>query len=228
MWRLCRSAPSAGEKRFWTCTTFPTFQHSGFYFPPAASKDRAVNGIEIKDFMILWSYSQWRRDLVFIPPFSPEREMCCILPLIGFRMLILCKKQHSISFLQSANIARSLAAGLPSWMWPDQFSYQSYVSACQQGKICFPEYSECESSQIVKKSYRNEHSVHPCMIFTTSEIRIYKQMSLNALYAIVYGFILRFPSQFYPIFICAIYVDVFSGHNTITGNPSMSYPLLSA
>ena len=118
------------RKRFWTCTTFPTFQHSGFYFPPAASKDRAVNSIEIKDFIILWTYSQWRRDLVFIPPFSPEREMCCILPLIGFRMLILCKREHSISFLQSANIARSLAAGLPSWMWPDQFSYQSYVSAC--------------------------------------------------------------------------------------------------
>ena len=66
------------------------------------------------------------------------------------------------------------------------------------------------------------------MIFATSEIRIYTQMSLNALYAIVYGFFLRLPSQFYPIFICAIYADVFSGHNTITGNPSMSYPLLSA
>ena len=33
------------------------------------------------------------------------------------------------------------------------------------------------------------------MIFTTSKIRIYKQMSLNALYAIVYGFILRFPDR---------------------------------
>ena len=32
------------------------------------------------------------------------------------------------------------------------------------------------------------------MIFTTSEIRIYTQMSLNALYAIVYGFFLRLPS----------------------------------
>ena len=111
-------------------TVIPRLWHTGFYFPPAASKDRAVHSMEIKDFIILWTYSQWRRDLVFIPPFSPEREMCCILPLIGFRMLILCKREHSISFLQSANIARSLAAGLPSWMWPDQFSYQSYVSAC--------------------------------------------------------------------------------------------------
>ena len=177
--------------------------HTAFYFPPTTSKDRAANSTEIKDFIILWTYSQWRQALVVIPPFSPEREMCCILPLIGFRMLILCKREHSTSFLQSANIARYLAAGLPSWMCPDQFSCQSYVSACWQGKICFPEYSECESSQIVKKSYRNEHSVHPCMIFTTSEIRIYKQMSLNALYAIVYAsFSLPILSHFYLCDLC--------------------------
>ena len=106
MWRLCRSAPSAGEKRFWTCTTFPTFQHSGFYFPPAASKDRAVNGIEIKDFMILWTYSQWRRDLVFIPPFSPEREMCCILPLISF------------CILSDINLQLTVFSSLLSFMYP--------------------------------------------------------------------------------------------------------------
>ena len=36
----------------------PSDSHSGFYFPPAASKDRAVHSMEIKDFIILWTYSQ--------------------------------------------------------------------------------------------------------------------------------------------------------------------------
>ena len=48
---------------------FPLFQHRGFYFPPPANKDRAVNSMEIKDFIILWTYSQWRQALVVIPPF---------------------------------------------------------------------------------------------------------------------------------------------------------------
>ena len=55
---------------------FPLFQHRGFYFPPPANKDRAVNSIEIKDFIILWTYSQWRQALVVIPPFlSREGNM---------------------------------------------------------------------------------------------------------------------------------------------------------
>ena len=65
-------------KELWTFACFPVSQHSGFYFPPSANKDRAVNIIEIKDFIILWTYSQWRQDLVVIPPFSPERETCCM------------------------------------------------------------------------------------------------------------------------------------------------------
>ena len=52
----------------------PILQHTAFYFPPAANKDRAVNSMEIKDFIILWTYSQWRQAIVVIPPFSPERE----------------------------------------------------------------------------------------------------------------------------------------------------------
>ena len=40
------------------------------------------------------------------PPFSPERETCCIFLLISFRMLAFLKK-HSASLLQSAKIARS-------------------------------------------------------------------------------------------------------------------------
>ena len=55
--------------------------HTEFYFPPPASKDRAVNIIEIKDFIILWTYSQWRQAIVVIPPLSPEREICDILLL---------------------------------------------------------------------------------------------------------------------------------------------------
>ncbi|MGN8835301.1 hypothetical protein [Allisonella histaminiformans] len=55
--------------------------HTAFYFPPAASKDRAVNRMEIKDFIILWTYSQRRQALVVIPPFSPKREICDILLL---------------------------------------------------------------------------------------------------------------------------------------------------
>ena len=50
-------------------TVIPILQHRGFYFPPAANKDRAVNSMEIKDFIILWTYSQWRQALVVIPPF---------------------------------------------------------------------------------------------------------------------------------------------------------------
>ena len=67
------------ELRTFAC--FPLSQHRGFYFPPAAWKDRAVNSMEIKDFIILWTYSQWRQAIVVIPPFSPEREICDILLL---------------------------------------------------------------------------------------------------------------------------------------------------
>ena len=37
---------------------FPLFKQSGINYPPTASKDRAVNSMEIKDFVILWTYSQ--------------------------------------------------------------------------------------------------------------------------------------------------------------------------
>ena len=39
-------------------TVIPRDSHTAFYFPPAANKDRAVNSMEIKDFIILWTYSQ--------------------------------------------------------------------------------------------------------------------------------------------------------------------------
>ena len=41
-----------------TFACFPILEHTAFYFPPAARKDRAVNSMEIKDFIILWTYSQ--------------------------------------------------------------------------------------------------------------------------------------------------------------------------
>ena len=41
-----------------TWPVIPSDSHSGFYFPPPASKDRAVNSMEIKDFLRLWTYSQ--------------------------------------------------------------------------------------------------------------------------------------------------------------------------
>ena len=67
--------------------------HSGFYFPPAANKDRAVNSMEIKDLIILWTYSQWRQAIVVIPPLSPERETFRMLPLISFCILALYKNR---------------------------------------------------------------------------------------------------------------------------------------
>ena len=36
----------------------PSDSHSGINYPPTASKDRAVHSMEIKDFLILWTYSQ--------------------------------------------------------------------------------------------------------------------------------------------------------------------------
>ena len=36
----------------------PSDSHSGINYPPTASKDRAVISMEIKDFIILWTYSQ--------------------------------------------------------------------------------------------------------------------------------------------------------------------------
>ena len=56
-------------------TFIPSDSHSGFYFPPSASKDRAVHSMEIKDFIILWTYSQWRQAIVVIPPLSREGNM---------------------------------------------------------------------------------------------------------------------------------------------------------
>ena len=75
MWTLCRSAPSAGEKRFWTCTTFPTFQHSGFYFPPAASKDRLSMVLKSK---ISWFYGLTANDdeTLSLFPLSLQNGKC--------------------------------------------------------------------------------------------------------------------------------------------------------
>ena len=41
-----------------TSARFPMLEPTAFYFPPSASKDRAVYSMEIKDFIILWTYSQ--------------------------------------------------------------------------------------------------------------------------------------------------------------------------
>ena len=71
----------------------PILQHTAFYFPPPASQDRAVHSMEIKDFIILWTYSQWRQTIVVIPPLSPERETFRMLPLISFCILALCKNR---------------------------------------------------------------------------------------------------------------------------------------
>ena len=46
------------HKAYQTYRYFPLLKHRAVYFPPPASKDRAVNSIEIKDFIILWTYSQ--------------------------------------------------------------------------------------------------------------------------------------------------------------------------
>ncbi len=69
--------------------------HTAFYFPPSASKDRAVNSMEIKDFIILWTY---RQDLVVIPPLSPERET--------FRKLSFCQLLHSSPLLDRGIVKR--------------------------------------------------------------------------------------------------------------------------
>ena len=57
------------HKAYQTYRYFPLLKHRGVYFPLPANKDRAVNSIEIKDFIILWTYSQWRQAIVVIPPF---------------------------------------------------------------------------------------------------------------------------------------------------------------
>ena len=55
------------EKKFWTFATFPTFQHSGFYFPPAAgwSPSLSREGNVLHDFLFLAFYSyvfvKWKK-----------------------------------------------------------------------------------------------------------------------------------------------------------------------
>ena len=66
----------------------PILQHTAFYFPPPASQDRAVHSMEIKDFIILWTYSQWRQAIVVIPPLSPERETLACFPSYSFCILV--------------------------------------------------------------------------------------------------------------------------------------------
>ena len=84
--------------------------HTAFYFPPPASKDRAVNSMEIKDFIILWTYSQWRQAIVVIPPLSPERETCCILSvnqLLHACLLTKWKKCNILSLFLQIHIVES-------------------------------------------------------------------------------------------------------------------------
>ena len=45
------------KKKGYPIPVIPFDSHSEFYFPPSASKDWAVNSMEIKDFIILWTYS---------------------------------------------------------------------------------------------------------------------------------------------------------------------------
>ena len=65
------------HKAYQTYRYFPLLKHRGVYFPPSANKDRAVNSIEIKDFIILWTYSQWRQAIVVIQPFLSR----CVLSI---------------------------------------------------------------------------------------------------------------------------------------------------
>ena len=39
-------------------SVIPSDSQRGINYPPTSSTDRAVNIIEIKDFVILWTYSQ--------------------------------------------------------------------------------------------------------------------------------------------------------------------------
>ena len=91
--------------------------HSGFYFPPAVNKDRAVNSMEIKDFIILWTYSQWRQAIVVIPPLSPERETCCILSvnqLLHACLLTKWKKCNILSLFLQIHIVESTIPRRPA------------------------------------------------------------------------------------------------------------------
>ncbi len=54
--RYCVS-PLYKKNKGYPIPVIPFDSHSRFYFPPSASKDRAVNNMEIKDFIILWTYS---------------------------------------------------------------------------------------------------------------------------------------------------------------------------
>ena len=66
--------------------------------------------MEIKDFIMLWTYSQWRQAIVVIPPFSPERETCCILPvnqLSRANFLTKWKKCNIVSLFLQIHIVES-------------------------------------------------------------------------------------------------------------------------
>ena len=51
--RYCVS-PLYKKIKVYPIPVIPSDSQRGFYFPPAAGKDRAVNSMEIKDFIILW------------------------------------------------------------------------------------------------------------------------------------------------------------------------------
>ena len=66
--------------------------------------------MEIKDFIILWTYSQWRQAIVVIPPLSPERETCCILSvnqLLHACLLTKWKKCNILSLFLQIHIVES-------------------------------------------------------------------------------------------------------------------------
>ena len=117
------------KRPYVTSFYFPLFQHREFYFPASASKDRAVNSMEIKDFIILWTYSQWRQDLVLIPPLSPERETFCMLSfgrtfaLLSFSK---AKEVHHIIVISSDDYTKISVA------------HQSRFPSRQHTRINFP------------------------------------------------------------------------------------------
>ena len=64
-----------------------------FYFPPSASKDRAINIIEIKDFIILWTYSQCD---VCTPSLSREELRFASFPFLSFLILERFRKVEEV------------------------------------------------------------------------------------------------------------------------------------
>ena len=114
---------------------FPWFKHTAFYFPPSDSSDG--------------------------PPFSPERETCCIFLLISFSMLAFLKENIPLPPLVKQHVLHRLEN--PSGFLPTCEALQGFTPTREwHSHSCGQRTCRSRLLRMSRSINSQTYLVHPC------------------------------------------------------------------